>query len=209
MQKYSITCFILIVLLILSAGCKSTIEKRIHKDITGINEQLYELEKKQIKDANRLKYLEGQLGQISQEKKVEDAGEQQDEDADMIYKEGYKSYLEQKYDEAIKQLAKLTDRFKDDSIIDNALYWQAEAYLKMNKPDQALNYYQKLYRYYPFSSKADYALYKTGLIYQDMKDYNMAGLAYKRLVNEYPGSDLYKTALLKIKQIKPRNRRKQ
>ncbi len=207
MQKYSITCVVIAVLVLWVTGCRSTVEKRINKDITGINEQLYELEKKQIKDSGRLKNLEGQLGQINQEKKME-AAEPQADDSDKIYKEGYKSYLEQKYTAAIQLLARLTDRFKDDSIIDNALYWQAESYLKMNKPEQALQFYQKLYRYYPFSSKADYALYKIGLIYQDMKEPNRAKLAYKRLVNEYPDSDLYKTALLKIKQIKPRNRRK-
>jgi TolA-binding protein len=196
-----------LVLLVFNFGCKSTFEKRINKDITGINEQLYDLEKKQIKQDNRVKSLESGVKKIETDKK-EQEGKDLEPDANQVYKDGYKDYLEQKYEEAIKLFAQLTDRFKEDSLVDNALYWQAEAYLKLNKTDQALNYYQLLYRYFPFSRKADYALYKIGLIYSDMKDYPRALLAFNRLVNEYAGSDLYKTAALKIKQLKSKNRRR-
>ncbi len=197
----------LIALAVLTAGCKSTIEKRVNKDIAGINEQLYDLEKKQIKDSNRLKKMETDVKQITKNSEAQ-KGDDQKEDANAVYKEGYKSYLEQNYAEALKQFTLLTQRFKEDPIVDNALYWQAESYLKLNRTDQALNYYQMLYRYFPFSSKADYALYKIGLIYQDKKDYSRALLAFNRLADEYGDSDLHKTALLKIKQIKKKNRRR-
>jgi TolA-binding protein len=200
--------FILIVVLVLVSGCKSTIEKRINKDITGINEQLYDLEKKQIKDANRLKTLESDIKQVSSKQQEVNKEEEQKGDTNALYKEGYKDYLEQNYSEAIKQLAKLTQMFKEDSVVDNALYWQAESYMKLKQTNRALAHYQILYRYFPFSSKADYALYKIGLIYQEMKDNSRALLAFKRLVAEYPDSDLYKTALLKVKQLKTKNRRR-
>lgn len=204
---YRYVALIALVLLVFSSGCKSTIEKRINKDIAGINEQLYDLEKKQIQQDSRVKKLEGGVKEMEAQKK-EDEGKNQDTDANKIYKDGYKDYLDQKYQAAIKLFSQLTDRFKEDSLVDNALYWQAEAYLKLDKPDQALNYYQLLYRYFPFSRKADYALYKIGLIYTDMKDYPRARLAFDRLVKEYAGSDLYKTAQLKIKQLKSKNRRR-
>lgn len=204
---YRYVALLALVLLVFTPGCKSTIEKRINKDITGINEQLYDLEKKQIQQDNRVKKLEGGVKEITDQKK-EDEGKSQENDANKIYKDGYKDYLDQKYQEAIKLFSQLTDRYKEDSLVDNALYWQAESYLKLDKPDQALNYYQLLYRYFPFSRKADYALYKIGLIYTDMKDYSRARLAFERLVKEYASSDLYKTALLKIKQLKSKNRRR-
>ncbi len=190
-----------------SIGCHSTFEKRINNDIIGINEQLYDLEKKQIKDAALLKKLEaGSPPTISEKEPAKT--EEPPTDINGIYKEGYKNYLEQNYTEAIKQLSAITARFKEDSLIDNALYWQAESYMNLKKPDVALNYYQMIYRYYPFSSKADQALYKVGAIYMEAKDNARALLAFNRLIQEYPESDLYNSTLLKIKQINPKNRRK-
>jgi TolA-binding protein len=204
MNRYII---LIIAVLVVAAGCKSTSGKRLNKDITGINEQLYDLEKNQIKDANRLETVESQVKQLMENKKpLSKPEDKETEDADKIYKEGYKYYLEQNYAEAIKALSRLTGRFKDDTLIDNALYWQAESYSKMNQNDQALKYYQMIYRYFPFSNKADSALYKIGLIYVDLNDYERALLAFNRLIDEYPGSDLFKTVSLKIKEIKDKNK---
>lgn len=202
--------FILLIIGLVSLGvigCHSTFEKRITKDIIGINEQLYELEKKQLKDSALLKKLEASGVPAGGEKEAVKA-EEAPVDMNTIYKEGYRYYLEQNYTEAIKQLSLVTARFKDDSLIDNALYWQAESYLNLKKTDVALLYYQMIYRYFPFSSKADYALYKIGLIYQETNDSARAERAYKRLLDEYPESDLYKTVEIKLNQLKPKNRRK-
>jgi TolA-binding protein len=197
-----------LLLVVVVGACKSTVEKRVKKDIIGINEQLYDLEKNQIRDANRLKKLEGEVKTFktaeTQEKEAASKG-----DAEQLYKDGYNQYLEQNYTEAIKKFSQLTVQFKSDSLIDNALYWQAESYLKLNQREQALNYYQLIYRYFPFSNKADYALYKIGLIYLEMKNDSGALLAFNRLVGEYPDSDLYKTVSLKIKELKNKNRRSQ
>jgi TolA-binding protein len=199
-----------VLLLVVGAvgACRSTIEKRVKKDIIGINEQLYDLEKNQIRDASRLKKLEGEIKSFKSEDTQEKEAANK-EDVDQIYKDGYKDYLEQNYTEAIKRFSQLTGQFKSDSLIDNALYWQAESYLKLNQSEQALNFYQLIYRYFPFSNKADYALYKIGLIYLEMKNDSRALLAFNRLVSEYPDSDLYKTVSLKIKELKNKNRRSQ
>ena len=183
-------------------------EKRVNKDIVGINEQLYELEKNQIKDANRLKKLENDIKLVKKDES-QDKEQETKTDFDAVYKEGYKNYLEQNFSEAIKVFSQLTSQFKSDTLIDNALYWQAESYSKLNQNDLALNYYQLIYRYFPFSNKADYALYKIGLIYSEMKDFSKAILAFDRLVNEYPDSDLFKTVSEKIKELKNQRRRRQ
>lgn len=195
-----------------AVGCRTVTDSRANKDITGINEQLYEFEKNQIKDSNRLKVLEGQVKLLSENKvpvkEKNEKNDDKDEDVDKIYKEGYQNYLDQKYSDAIKTLSRLTSRFKDDALTDNALYWQAESYAKTNQPDRALKYYQMVYRYYPFSNKADYALYKIGLIYVDLNDNMKAILAFNRLLEDYPNSDLFKTVSLKLKEIKDKNTKK-
>lgn len=207
MRKYLI--FIAVLLLVmLVAGCRSTVEKRVHKDIIGINEQLYDLEKNQIKDANRLKKLENEI-KLLRKTESQDKEQEKKNDFDALYKEGYRNYLEQEYNEAIKVFSRLTAQFKSDSLIDNALYWQAESHSKLNQKEQALGYYQLIYRYFPFSNKADYALYKIGLIYTEMNSISKALLAFDRLVKEYPDSDLFKTVSVKIKELKSKRRRRQ
>jgi len=194
------------ILTIAVTGCRSTFEKRVNKDIVGINEQLYDLEKEQIKAAQQLQDLRNETTRLKKEKEHNEA-EKNENDPDSIYKDGYKNYLEQKYPRAIELLSKLTAKFSDNPLTDNALYWQAESYYKIDKIDEALNYYQLLYRYFPFSNKADYSLYKIGMIFFTREDHSKALLAFSRLTQEYPGSDLFKAASIKINQIK-RNRRK-
>lgn len=210
MHRYVGLLSVLVLVAMWGSGCKSTSEKRINKDIIGINEQLYDLVKNQIKYSNRLKKLESAITGVVKSQQEDAKEESRSGDLNRVYQEAYKNYLDQKYQEAIKQFLTITGRFKEDSLVDNALYWQAESYYKLNKPDQALVYYRLIYRYFPFSNKADYALYKMGLIYTEMKDYPRATLAFNRLISEYGSSDLYKTAKVKLKQIKSnqRNRRK-
>jgi TolA-binding protein len=212
----------IIVLVTILPGCRSTFEKRVKKDITGINEQLYDLEKEQIKTAQDVEKLK-QSGvadttansaissnrNLEKEPLIKPKIQPKDQDEqETIYKEGYKYFLEQNYEKTIEVLSELTGQFSDNPVTDNALYWQAESYYKLNQIDRALTYYQLVYRYFPFSNKADYALFKIGTIYLDRKDYNRALSAFTRLVDEYPASDLYKAAAIKINEIKKDNKRR-
>lgn len=206
MFKYA---FLLVILLSTAAvpGCRSSFEKRVNKDIVGINEQLYDLEKEQIKTVQQLQDIKEETSRLKKDKEKTEAVKNEN-DPDSIYKEGYKNFLEQKYPAAIELLSKLTGKFPDNPLTDNALYWQAESYFKLDKIDEALNYYQLVYRYFPFSNKADYALYKIGMIFFTRNDYSKASLAFNRLIQEYPTSDLYKAASIKISQIKKDRRKK-
>lgn len=206
MMKYAV----IIVMVLTLLGCRTSFEKRVKKDIIGINEQIYDLEKEQIKtgqDVQGIKQEFDQLKKKEQEEKDKKKKGDQDE-SDTIYKNGYESYLKQNYKEAIDLLSQLTKKFEDNPLTDNALYWQAESYFKLNQMDNALKYYQLLFRYFPFSNKADYALYKIGMIYYNRKEYSRAFPAFSRLAADYPGSDLNKAANIKINQIKRNRRRK-
>lgn len=210
MLKYGHTVVYLVVFLvgIAASGCRSSFEKRVNKDIVGINEQLYDLEKEQIKAATQLQELKKGVDKAKQEEK-QNQKEKDKNNLEQIYKDGYKNYLEQDYPKAIQLFSELTAKFNDSSLVDNALYWQAESYYKSNQIDQALKYYQLVYRYFPFSNKADYSLYKIGMVFYNREDYSRALLAFTKLTREYPSSDLYKAASIKINQIKKdRKRRK-
>ncbi len=198
--------FVISILLLGISSCRSSFEKRVNKDIVGINEQLYDLEKEQIKSAQQIQEIKQDADRLKKEK--ENQVKKTQDDPDKIYKEGYKNYLEQKYSKAIELLSQMTGKLRDNSLTDNALYWQAESYFKLDKIDDALSYYQLVYRYYPFSNKADYSLYKIGMIYYNRRDYTRALWAFNRLTGEYPGSDLHKAATIKTNQIKRDNKRR-
>ena len=206
-MKY-LTVITIILAGVAAASCRTTHDKRTAKDIAGINEQLYDLEKAQQKTGKEMRDIAAEIPQLKEAvergREKDDAGE-----LEQTYKEGYKLFLEQDYPKAIELLAKLTEPFRHtEALADNALYWQAESHHKLNDVDKALTCYRLVYRYFPFSNKADYSLYKIGVIYLDRKDNSRALTAFTRLVNEYPASDLYKAATIKISQIKKKRRRR-
>jgi TolA-binding protein len=193
---------IILISLLFVISCKSVDNKRVKKDIIGINEQLYELEKDQI-------VLEEKLKKIIKKNKTFNVGKKREYDEKDIYSKGYKLFIEEKYSNAVSVLKKLVKNFSNDSIIDNTLFWIAEAYMKMDEFDKAIKYYKILYRYFPFSEKADYALYKIGYIYYyKKKDYMMANLAFLKIIREYPTSDFKNSAINFRKKIKKKRRRK-
>ena len=57
----------LLLVVVIGRACRNSVEKRINKDIIGINEHLYDLEKNQISDANRLKKLESEIKTFKKE----------------------------------------------------------------------------------------------------------------------------------------------
>lgn len=198
----------MVILLSISVlACRTAFEKRVNKDIAGINEQLYDIEKEQIKVGGQVQEIKNVIPRLQQDIDQRKKIENQD-DPEKVYKDGYKFYLDQKYEKAIELLSVLTAKYSDNPLSGNALYWQAESFFKLNNIDRALDYYQLIYRYFPFSNKADYALYKIGTIFLDRKDNDRALLAFNRLVEEYPGSDLLKAASIKITQIKKTRRKR-
>jgi len=189
-------------MLLMLISCKSIETKRVKKDIIGVNEQLYELEKAQIKTDENIKRLSKKIK--TDKKKKSDYNFK---DKQTLYSSGYKLFIQEDYSKAIKVLKKIVINFSDNTLIDNTLFWLAESYLKLNNFEQALNYYKTLYRYFPFSEKADYSLYKIGYIYYTKKDYAKATIAFSRILREYPLSDFKKSAVAYKKKMK-KNRRK-
>ncbi len=189
-------------MLLVLISCTSIETKRVKKDIIGVNEQLYELEKSQIQTEENIKRLSKVIK--ANKKKTSNHGFKNKQS---LYSSGYKLFLQEDYSKAINVLKKVVIDFSNDTILDDTLFWLAESYLKLNNLKQALRYYKTLYRYFPFSEKADYSLYKIGHIYYTQKDYAKATIAFSRILKEYPLSDFKKSAVAYKKKMK-KNRRK-
>jgi len=93
--------FILIVLSVITS-CKSTGSDRIKKDIIGINEQLYQLEKNQITTEENLKILS--VNTEIEKKNKSKIGKNKKQE---IYAKGYRLFLEENYQKAIQSLNKI------------------------------------------------------------------------------------------------------
>lgn len=194
---------VILIVLLVAVSCKSIGTDRVKKDIIGINEQLYQLEKSQITTEANIKKISKKTSVSKKNVSVKNVTNKK-----ATYSKGYKLFLEENYSKAISTLKKIVQRYSDDRIIDNSLFWLAESYLKLNKLNQAINYYKLIYRYFPFSEKADYALFKIGYIYFKKKNYTRADLAFYKILKEYQDSDFKKSSLNYRKKIKKYRRRK-
>ncbi len=198
---------LLIILLttILLYGCSSLGKKKVNDDLTGINEQLYDLEKKSVRLQNENSSLRKQITQIQQERAKEKLDN--NPDFDRVYKRAYALMLDGKYEDAAGLFAGLTKDFKLNTLSDNALYWHGKSELKMGNEDKALLLFQITATFFPFGDKADQALFEIGEIFLKKKNYPKARLAFNKVVLEYPDSLVRKKSRSKLNYIKRKYRR--
>lgn len=186
-------------------GCNSFGRKTVNQDLTGINEQLYDLEKKSVRLKNENESLKEQLKQIQLEREKEKL--EKNPDFDRVYKKAYALILDGKYGEAAGMLAGLTNEFRLNSLADNALYWHGVAELKRGNEDKALLLFQITATFFPFGDKADQALYEMGQIFLKKRNYPKARLAFNRVVRDYPDSLVLRKSRSKLNSIKRKYRR--
>ena len=97
------------------------------------------------------------------------------------------------YDEAIKTLKELTNRFPDSGIASIAYYKTATAYVKKGDTDNALNALKQIVSVKD-SALQDMALLETGKILELSGKTEDAMNKYKELINKFPKSALINEA---------------
>lgn len=93
------------------------------------------------------------------------------------------------YDEAIKTLTELNNRFSDPQIISLSYYKMAMAYMKKGEKDNALNTLKNIYTI-KGSTINDVALLESGKILESIGKTAEAKEKYKELINKFPKSAL-------------------
>lgn len=101
----------------------------------------------------------------------------------------------------IESLASFLKTYENSAYYDDALYEQAEAYMKTGQNDKAIQNYKNIINNYKSSSYVKRALLQYALIEYNSSNIDEALAMYKGIVEQYPGSQEAMTALNMIQNI--------
>ncbi len=93
------------------------------------------------------------------------------------------------YKNAVKYLKLYLDKFQQDLLADDSIYFLARANYSLDNESEAINLYQKLIKQYPTSNYSDDALYRLGRIYFFKEQLEKASKYYKEIIEKYPNGD--------------------
>lgn len=201
--------FILVAIVPALISCRSLASgKNRDKDLVGINEQLYNLEKQQHQQEAAIAEQRRMIEELRQAPQKSVPAAETAVDVEKQYQDAYTQFSQGNFERALAGFVQIVEKHRFHPLLDNALYWIGECYLRLHDTEQALLYFQSVYTLYPFGNKADHALYKIGLLFLEKNDPLLARLAFQRLLEQYPQSDFRQSAAEKLSQKKPPSRRK-
>lgn len=119
-----------------------------------------------------------------------------------IYQTAYNLIKAKKYNDAVKALQGMLEKYPTGQFASNAHYWLGELYGLMGKNDQAMTEFAKVVRTYPDSPRVSDAQLKIGLILAAEFKWSEAKSAFREVINRYPGTASSRLAAEQIKQIK-------
>ncbi len=119
-----------------------------------------------------------------------------------IYQTAYDLIKAKKYDQAVKTLQGMLQKYPSGQFASNAHYWLGELYGLLGKNDQALTEFSNVVQNYPESPRVSDAQLKIGLIYASQMKWPDAKSAFKKVINRYPGTTSSRLASEQLKQIK-------
>lgn len=115
-----------------------------------------------------------------------------------LYDEAYRTYSNGNSLRARGLFQTFYQKFPQDRLAPNALYWLGECYYDQRDYSEALGLFQKVVDLYPQSSKGPDALYKKGVCYLDLKQTSRAVEELRVVLNKYPQSNAAKLAREKL-----------
>jgi len=105
-----------------------------------------------------------------------------------VYDTAFRTLRQGKYDEAIVEFNALVQQYPASDLVDDALYWIAEANYVTKKYDLALMGFEQVIRDYPDNRRAAEAMLKMGYIYYDQADFEQARNYLQEVMTRYPAS---------------------
>lgn len=105
------------------------------------------------------------------------------------YRKGISLVMDNRSTEAIASLsAFVANAKKDDSRLEEALFWLAEANYNSDLLTNAAISYEKLLKDYPYHTRREDILYSLGWSYFRMKNFRKSSSVFEQLINEFPKS---------------------
>ncbi len=105
-----------------------------------------------------------------------------------VYDNAFRTLRQGKYEDAIIEFNALIQNYPQSELVDDALYWIAEANYVTKKFDIALMGFEQITRDYPDNRRAAEAMLKIGYIYYDQQDFEQAQNYLTEVIERYPAS---------------------
>jgi len=121
--------------------------------------------------------------------------------ANDLYNTAYTDFSKGNYALAISGFQEFEERYPDNPLADNALYWVGECHFSQGDFDAAIESFDAMLERYPQSDKAAAANLKKGLAYLEQNRVRQAIVQLQHVRETYPGSDEAKIARDKLTSL--------
>lgn len=118
-----------------------------------------------------------------------------------LFQEAFCQGLAGNQDAKIKSLSRFLKSFPNSIYYDDALFEQAEAYIKVNNEVKAIENYNVIVTNYKSSSYIKKSLLQLALLVYNSEKYDEALAMYKDIIEQYPGSKESETAMAMVLNI--------
>lgn len=125
------------------------------------------------------------------------------------YEEAFRVYRAGQYNEAVGLFDRFLEQYKGSDYADNALYWRAECYFKLEDYERAAVAFEEVVRRYPEGNKVPEALYRQGVALLkigesagDVAYRSVARQIFERIVAEYAESEQAPQARRQLETLK-------
>ena len=107
-----------------------------------------------------------------------------------LFTNGYSSFLEGKYKEALDIFGDFGKKYPNSIYMDRVFFWKAWCHTELKNYGKSIKLFEELIEKYPASSYTDDALFKIGDIYENyLHDYDKAVEVYERLIKLFPSAE--------------------
>ena len=105
-----------------------------------------------------------------------------------VYDNAFRALRQGKYEDSIIEFQALIATYPNSELVDDALYWIAEANYVTQKYDLALPVFERVIREFPENQRAAEAMLKIGYIYYDQQNYEEAKIYLMEVIDRFPAS---------------------
>lgn len=133
---------------------------------------------------------------------VKSGSQPNSDEEQQIYQTAYNLIKAKKYNEAVKTLQSMLQKYPSGQFASNAHYWLGELYGLMGKNNEALTEFDTVVKNYSDSPRVADAQLKVGMLYVLQSKWPEAKVAFKKVTSRYPGTAPARLAAEQLKQLK-------
>jgi len=128
-------------------------------------------------------------------------GTRAEPDPGNLYNTAYTDFSKGNYALAVAGFEEFVQRYTDNPLADNAMYWVGECHFSQGGFDEAIQAFDRMLEQFPDSDKAAAANLKKGLAYLEQNEIRQAIVQLQHVRSAYPGSDEAKIARDKLTSL--------